>query len=69
MITITVEITHDCESIITNMPRGYEYELIDEEYTEDGGTVTITVHDVDDITSGMAQALDTHDGVISYTVS
>jgi hypothetical protein len=66
MITVTVRVTDECEELLTNLPRGYEYEL-----TQDNGdgVVKFAVHDVDDLTSGMEQALDTHPGVISYTVS
>lgn len=70
MITITITVTPECEDLITNMPRGYEYEIASEEYDEDGaGVVTVIVHDVDDTTAAMEQALDTNPEVISYSVT
>lgn len=70
MIEVTVKVTPDCEELLTRLPRGYEYELTDEEYDDDGsGTVTFVIHDIDDLTSGMEHALDTNDGVIKYTVN
>jgi hypothetical protein len=54
------------------MPSGYEYELDSEDYKADGsGTVVVLIHDrsINDLTSGMEQALDTNPGVISYKVS
>lgn len=70
MITVAVEVTADCEGLLHSMPRGYEYDLDSEEYKEDGsGIVVFIVHDVDELTSGMEQALNTNDGVISYFVS
>jgi hypothetical protein len=64
-ITITVKVTDGCGNLITNMPRGYEYELTQ----DDGdGVVEFVIHDVDDLTAAQEQALDTNDGVISYTV-
>jgi hypothetical protein len=66
MITVTVKITDECEELLTNMPRGYQYELT----RDDGdGVVEFDVHDVDDLTAAQEQALDTNPGVISYTVS
>ena len=69
MITVTVEVTAECEELLTRLPRGYEYDLSDEDYREDGsGTVKFIVHDVDDMTRAMELALDTHPDVIAYTV-
>ena len=68
MITVTVEVTAECEELLTCLLRGYEYELSDEEYRADGsGTVKFIVHNVDD-TRAMVATLDTHPGVIEYTV-
>ena len=68
MIEVTVEVTAECEELLTRLPRGYEYELSDEDYRADGsGTVKFIVHNVDD-TRAMELALDTHHGVIAYTV-
>jgi hypothetical protein len=69
MITVTVKTAPECESLLTNLPRGYEYELVSEDYAEDGsGEVVFMVHDVDELTSGMVQALNTHTEVIEYSV-
>lgn len=62
-VMVTVKITDECEGLITYMPRGYEYELIAD---EGDGVVGFMVHDVDELTSGMEQALDTNGEVISY---
>jgi len=65
MITVTVQITDECEELLTNLPRYHEYEI-----TEDNGdgSVEFIVHDLDEITSGISQALNVNDGVISYDV-
>lgn len=69
MITITIKVTAECEGLLHSMPRGYEYELISEDYNDDGsGVVEIAIHDVDELTTGMLQAMDTTDGVTSYHV-
>jgi hypothetical protein len=65
--TVIVKVTPDCEGLISNMPRGYEYELTDEDYIEDNSVIiTFVIHDVDEMTYAQELALDTHDGVISY---
>ena len=70
MITVTVKVTAECEGLLNSMPRGYEYELTDEDYNEDGsGTVEFFIHDVDELTAGHQLVLDTNDEVVSYTVS
>jgi hypothetical protein len=70
MLTLTVKVTPDCEGLITSLPRGYEYELGGEYYDKNGGRVEILIHDqnLSDLTSGMVQALNTHNGVVSYEV-
>ncbi len=66
--TVTVKVTADCEGLITWMPSGYEYELTDEDYNEDGsGTVTFVIHDVDEMTYAHELALDTNAEVVSYS--
>jgi len=70
MIIVKVTVTAECEELLTNMPRGYEYELNNEDYNEDGsGVVEFIVHDMNDLTSGMEQALDVHPGVVEYSVA
>ena len=50
------------------MPMGYEYELDSESYNRKGGTVVVLIHDqnLNDLTAGMEQSLDTNPGVVSY---
>lgn len=64
-IQITVVVTDECEGLLHSLPRGYEYGLV----KETDNRVTFIVHDVDEMTSGMYEALDTNPEVISYTVS
>ena len=70
MVKVIVEVTAECESLISSMPRGSEYEMAAEDYNEDGsGFVTFFVHGVDELPSGMEQALNANDEVISYSVA
>jgi hypothetical protein len=67
MITVKVSVTAECEGLLHSMPRGYEYELVAEDYNDDGsGTVEFIIHDVDELTAAMEQSLNTNPGVVSY---
>lgn len=72
MITITVQVTADCEGVITALPRYGEWELVDEEYNEDGtGVVVVNSHRWNfaaEVPYVVEQALDGHNGVISYAI-
>ena len=69
MGTVIVKVSAECEGLIGTLPRGREWELIDEEYAEDGtGTITIGF-DGNDLTASDEQALNTNSEVISYELA
>lgn len=68
MSTVTVKVTPNCESLISHLPRGYEWELISEDYDDEGNGEIVIAFEGDDLTSAAEQALNTHPDVISYSV-
>ena len=68
-IQIAVQVTPDCEELLARLPRGYEYELTQESYNDDGaGVIVFVIHGENDLTAAQEQALDTNPGVVGYTV-
>ena len=68
MATLIVEVTPDCEGLISTLPRGMGWFIEDESYREDGsGTITISF-DGDDTSAATEQALNSNLDVISYRV-
>ena len=68
MATVIVKVTPDCESLIAHLPRGYEWELISEDYDADGNGEIVIGFDGDALPVAAAQALNAHPNVISYEV-
>lgn len=67
MIKITVNVTKDCEGVLTSFPRYAEVELFSEDYEETGeGVVVVNLHSEEAI-DPIERALDTNDEVISYS--
>ena len=68
MGTLIVKVTAECEGLISALPRDGEWELVSENYNDDGsGVVTIDFYG-DDLSASAKQALDTHDGIITYEI-
>jgi hypothetical protein len=68
MHTITITITEDCEDLMTSLQRTHEYELISEDYNEEG-EATVVYNLLDGSIEAMKNHLDAHPGVIVYTVT
>lgn len=68
MSTLIVNVTAECEGLITSLPRGQEWELISEDYNEDGSGTVIIGFDGDELSATAEQALNTNSEVISYSV-
>lgn len=68
MGTLIVAVTAECEELITALPRHEGWELQSEDYSEDGSGVITIGFDGDDLSAAAEQALNTHDGVVSYRV-
>lgn len=68
MGTVTVKVTPNCESLISHLPRGYEWDLISEDYDADGHGEIVIGFEGDDLSAAAMQALNTHPEVISYEV-
>lgn len=68
MVTLKVKVTEECEGLISNLPRFHEYEFDSEEWHEDDESCTVTylIHDIDELTTAIEQALNTNPEVISY---
>jgi len=68
MATLIVEVTPECEGLISTLPRGMGWSVEDESYREDGsGTITISF-DGNDTSIATELALDSNPDVISYKV-
>lgn len=68
MGTLIVTVNAECEELITSLPRGEGWELQSEDYNEDGSGVIVIGFDDDELSAAAEQALNTHDGVISWRV-
>jgi len=62
-----VTVRTNCEELISRLPR-HEWELVDEDWDEAGGVITLVAHDLDDTTSAIEWALNMHPGVLTYSV-
>ena len=67
MGTLTVKVTPECEGLLHTLPRGREWELLDEDYTADGTGIVTIGFEGNQLTASDEQALNTNPNVISYS--
>lgn len=63
---VTVTVTAECEGLLHTLPSGREWELLDEEYADDGTGVIRIGFDGDELTAADEEAFNTNPGVICY---
>ena len=70
MITLRIKVAPETEGVITALPRYGAWELVSEDYNEDGsGVVVVNGHawdTPDEVPASVEQVLDTHPGVVEY---